>query len=79
MFAGLWVIIDGSMCMDGSHSSVLLFSQCAAAMCVSVCVCNEAKEKSFVMPSDSIAPSTRLKHPEHSREGLGRGEGGGDD
>lgn len=43
-----------------------LFSQCAV-----VCVCNEAKEKSFVMPSDSVAPSTRLKLPEHNREGLG--------
>lgn len=47
-----------------------LFSQCAV-VCARVCVCNEAKEKSFVMPSDSVAPSTRLKLPEHNREGLG--------
>ncbi len=44
-----------------------------ACVCVwgGVCVCNEAKEKSFVMPSDSVALSTRQKLPEHNREGLG--------
>lgn len=37
-----------------------LFSRCAV---VFVRACNEAKEKSFVLPSDSLAPSSRLKLP----------------
>lgn len=42
---------------------------------VSVCECNEAKEKSFVSPSDSVPPSTSLKLTEHKR-GVGlKGEG----
>lgn len=45
----------------------------SARCCVSVCECNEAKEKSFVLPSDSAAPSTSLKLTEHKRAGLGRG------
>lgn len=39
----------------------------SARRAVSVCECNEAKEKSFVLPSDSVAPSTSLKLTEHKR------------
>lgn len=89
MYSSLWMIVFVSTCWSVRLRSLhvelacvfvlgpspsCLFSQCAV-VCARVCVCNEAKEKSFVMPSDSVAPSTRLKLPEHNREGLGWGEG----
>lgn len=40
---------------------------------VSLCQCNEAKEKSFVLPSDSAAASSSLKLSEQERAGSGRG------
>lgn len=57
-------------------SCVLGLLAAPSARCrVSVCECNEAKEKSFVLPSDSAAPSTSLELTEHKRGGVGlRGE-----